>query len=114
MLAKRGGYAVQRRYRLDGRHPTAKASRVRRARAGARQRLVPHGMTAPSRPPTDAAALFASGVTFTGRNGYETAQRILSDIAGRAFANDPRFLMGATSFAVLSRWAWRLEVTPVP
>lgn len=32
MLAKRGGYAVQRRYRAEGRHPTEKATRVRQAR----------------------------------------------------------------------------------
>lgn len=29
MLAKRGGYAVQRAYRAEGRHPTAKATRAR-------------------------------------------------------------------------------------
>ena len=31
---KKGGYAVQRQYRMVGRDPTAKASRVRQARQG--------------------------------------------------------------------------------
>lgn len=31
MAAKKGGYAVQRRYRVEGRHPTAKATQVRLA-----------------------------------------------------------------------------------
>lgn len=29
MLARRGGYAVQRMYRMEGKHPTEKATRVR-------------------------------------------------------------------------------------
>jgi hypothetical protein len=32
MLAKRGGLAVQRQYRLDGRHPTKRATQVRLAK----------------------------------------------------------------------------------
>jgi hypothetical protein len=32
MLAKRGGLAVQRKYRIDGRHPTKRATQVRLAR----------------------------------------------------------------------------------
>jgi hypothetical protein len=41
MLAKRGGLAVQRKYRLEGRHPTERATEVslakkRRAEAGKR------------------------------------------------------------------------------
>lgn len=36
MLAKRGGYAVQRRYRWDGRHPTKKATHVRLIRQKSR------------------------------------------------------------------------------
>jgi hypothetical protein len=34
MQAKKGGYAVQRRYRAEGRDPTAKADFIRRARKG--------------------------------------------------------------------------------
>jgi hypothetical protein len=34
MAAKKGGYAVQQQYRMEGRDPTAKASRVRQARQG--------------------------------------------------------------------------------
>ena len=38
MLSKRGGYAVQRKYRLEGRTPTAKATEVRAMRRGAKVR----------------------------------------------------------------------------
>jgi hypothetical protein len=34
MAARKGGYAVQQQYRMEGRDPTAKASRVRQARQG--------------------------------------------------------------------------------
>ena len=39
MLAKRGGYAVQRRYQYEGRHPTAKATQVRVSRIQLRKQL---------------------------------------------------------------------------
>jgi hypothetical protein len=38
MLAKRGGLAVQRKYRLEGRHPTARATRCRLQKLGAEDR----------------------------------------------------------------------------
>jgi hypothetical protein len=37
MRAKRGGRAVQRKYRLEGRHPTEKATRIRLIRQKARK-----------------------------------------------------------------------------
>jgi hypothetical protein len=37
MLAKRGGHAVQRKYRLEGRHPTAPATAVRLAKLKAKK-----------------------------------------------------------------------------
>ena len=40
MLAKRGGYAVQRRYRQEGRRPTAAATRVRQRRFQRHQKAV--------------------------------------------------------------------------
>jgi len=48
MLAKRGGLAVQRRYRLESRHPTARATlcRVVKQRAKKRASL---GLPSPSR-----------------------------------------------------------------
>jgi hypothetical protein len=56
MLARRGGRAVQRRYRHEGRHPTASATRahvanarVRRAGAGQPERLR-HGFTVGNEP----------------------------------------------------------------
>jgi len=45
MLAKRGGYAVQRMYQLEGRHPTAAATKtrqiIRRARKSPRVAYLP-------------------------------------------------------------------------
>jgi len=38
MLAKRGGLAVQRKYRLEGKHPTAYATRCRVLKQNAKQR----------------------------------------------------------------------------
>ena len=40
MLAKRGGLAVQRRYRLEGRNPTAYATRCRVAKQRAKSRAL--------------------------------------------------------------------------
>ncbi|PSH05052.1 MAG: hypothetical protein CXZ00_02525 [Acidobacteria bacterium] len=37
MLAKRGGYAVQQRYRIEGKHPAAKATKGPLAKQPARQ-----------------------------------------------------------------------------
>lgn len=37
MQAKKGGYAVQRRYRMEGRHPTQAATQVHRANARIRK-----------------------------------------------------------------------------
>jgi hypothetical protein len=38
MRAKKGGYAVQRRYRMEGRHPTAHATRCRVMKQAANKR----------------------------------------------------------------------------
>ena len=38
MLAKRGGLAVQRKYRLEGKHPTAKATRCRLQKLNSKKR----------------------------------------------------------------------------
>jgi len=48
MLAKRGGKAVQRKYRHEGRHPTEAATWARRAKAQARRRRK-QGLPEPSR-----------------------------------------------------------------
>jgi hypothetical protein len=39
MRAKRGGYAVQRKYRLEGRHPTAKATEARLRKLRAKKQI---------------------------------------------------------------------------
>jgi hypothetical protein len=43
MLAKRGGLAVQRRYRLEGRHPTARATLCRVVKQRAKRRAAAEG-----------------------------------------------------------------------
>jgi hypothetical protein len=40
MLAKRGGYALQRKLRLEGRHPTANATRCRVLKQNAKKRAL--------------------------------------------------------------------------
>jgi len=42
MLAKRGGLAVQRKYRIDGRHPTKRATQVRLAKQRKRAEKLNH------------------------------------------------------------------------
>lgn len=43
MRAKKGGYAVQRRYRLEGRHPTARATLCRVVKQRAKRRAAAEG-----------------------------------------------------------------------
>lgn len=40
MLAKRGGYALQRKLRLEGKHPTAHATRCRVLKQRAKKRAL--------------------------------------------------------------------------
>jgi len=48
MNARKGGYAVQRKYRREGRHPTEAATKARQAKAQARRRRK-LGLPEPSR-----------------------------------------------------------------
>jgi hypothetical protein len=54
------------------------------------------------------------GVTTSGTDGADTAQRILRDIDQRAFGQSPHFSLAVPAKDLPPRWAWRLEVTPVP
>jgi hypothetical protein len=54
------------------------------------------------------------GVTTTGTDGYDTAQRILRDLSQRAFDSSPLFSMAIPGSALPAQWAWRLEIVPVP
>jgi hypothetical protein len=49
MHAKRGGLAVQRKYRLEGRHLTEKPTRVRLVKQQQRKQAVPVAETRPNR-----------------------------------------------------------------
>jgi len=58
--------------------------------------------------------LTATGVSTSGIDGYDTAQRILRDLASHAFSSSPQFSMAVTEKDLPRRWRWRLEVVPVP
>jgi hypothetical protein len=53
-------------------------------------------------------------MTPSGADGADTAQRILRDLEHRAFGQSPHFSMAVPGKDLPPRWAWRLEVVPVP
>ena len=53
------------------------------------------------------------GLTASGRDGADTAQRILRDLELRAFGDSPHFSIGVPGKDLPPGWAWRLEVVPV-
>lgn len=66
-----------------------------------------------SSPPSGAVRLDLNGVTASGTDGHDTAQRILRDL-DNAFGRTVRFSMAVPGKDLPPRWAWRLEVVPVP
>ncbi len=58
--------------------------------------------------------LDARGVTASGTDGYETAQRILRDLANHAFGQSLPFGLAVVAADLPAQWAWHLEVVPVP
>jgi hypothetical protein len=67
----------------------------------------------PPAPQPHAIRLDVRGITPSGTDGHDTAQRILRDLENRAF-NSPQFSMAVPGMDLPPRWAWRLEVVPVP
>jgi hypothetical protein len=66
-------------------------------------------------PPSDldTVRLDVHGVTTSGTDGSDTAQRILRDLE-RVFGQGLHFSIAVPAKDLPPRWAWRLEVVPVP
>ena len=67
-------------------------------------------------PSSNSAYIFrldVCGLTTSGNDGSDTAQRILRDLQ-HAFDSSPRFSLAVPGKDLPRRWAWRLEVVPVP
>jgi hypothetical protein len=65
-------------------------------------------------PSVHAVRLDIRGITASGTDGHDTAQRILRDLDHRAFGQSPHFSIPVPGKDLPPQWAWRLEVEPVP
>jgi hypothetical protein len=65
-------------------------------------------------PSVPAVRLDIRGISASGIDGADTAQRILRDLEHQAFGNSPHFSMAVPGKDLPPQWAWRLEVVPVP
>lgn len=102
MLAKRGGYAVQRSYRMQGRNPTAAATRAHQLLA---TRLTRHP-TQPKHPLPDLSVSL-----YEGRLAASTGREMRVALA-RAIVNgitDPRTMESSPPVA----WRWVLALGPM-
>ncbi|HLY61935.1 MAG TPA: hypothetical protein VKV95_14410 [Terriglobia bacterium] len=104
MLAKRGGYGAQRRYRWEGRNPTAKATKVRLAAA---RRF--SGDSKPEAENFNPATTYLSGNS-TGYTSRNHAESIVKEI-DRRLALDSNF---GIAIVPKSGWRWELVLTRVP
>jgi hypothetical protein len=111
MRARKGGLAVQRKYRLEGRDTTAIATRVRLARGAARVCPIDEaGPQTPKRP--QVAPIIISGQS----DGYTTSQEFAKQVAERSahiLSCDDRFYSIATGSRV-REWIWELMIVGVP
>jgi hypothetical protein len=105
MRAKKGGYSVQRIYRLEGRIPTEKATCARRLKA---QADVTNEETEGEAPKL--ATVTLNGVCRTGWTGREQADSILREIS-RLISLDSNF--GEHVAPPRNQWEWELRLTPV-
>ena len=64
-------------------------------------------------PALHAVHMRISGITASGRDGADTAQRILRDLDHRAFGDSPHFSIAVPEKDLPPGWVWRLEVIPV-
>jgi hypothetical protein len=104
MLAKRGGYGAQQRYRWEGRNPTAKATKFRLA--GARRFS---GDSKPEAENLDPTTTYLSGNS-TGYTSRNHAGSIVKEI-DRRLALDANF---GIAVVPKSGWRWELVLTRVP
>ncbi|MGA2631351.1 MAG: hypothetical protein ABSG54_14225 [Terriglobia bacterium] len=111
MRARKGGLAVQRLYRLQGRDPTARATQVRLARDAARVRPTDEaGPQTPKRP--QLTPIIIRGQSRGGTTPQEFAKQV-AERAAHILSCDDRFY----SIAVGSRareWDWDLMIVGVP
>jgi hypothetical protein len=110
MHRKRGGYAVQERYRAEGRQPTAKATLVRVARQQAASRR------ADGRPAQTPAV--DTVIRLEGRcsrfDGAALAQDLLAAInkeTSQVLANDSRFRENNVN---VTQWGWEVRLFSIP
>ena len=71
---------------------------------------VPSTLTPPS---PHAVRLDIRGITASGRDGADSARRILHDLELRAFDQHPHFSIAVPGADLPPGWAWRLVVAPV-
>ena len=64
-------------------------------------------------PSPHAVRLDVRGLTASGRDGADTARRLLHDLERRAFGESPHFSIAVPEKDLPPGWAWRLEVVPV-
>lgn len=104
MLAKRGGYAVQRRYLEEGRNPTAQATRMRSLLAARAARRAT-AAAAPKQPLPDMSISF-----YEGRLGASSGARMREALAQAIIKHvtDPRTMENAPPMA----WRWTLALEP--
>jgi hypothetical protein len=105
MAAAKGGYAVQQRYRLEGRNPTEAATEARRTAS------VPRKQQAATRR-ADGAAIIVSGTCSTGGTGRQAAENMVREILQKITIADQRL---ATNHLLRQEdWLWDLRLIPVP
>ena len=92
------------------RAPAKMASWVPRTNKVASSLPAPSTLTPPS---PHAVRLDIRGLTASGRDGADTAQRILHDLELRAFGDSPHFSIAVPGKDLPPGWVWRLEVIAV-
>ena len=88
-------------------------SKVASSAPGARlasSSAAPSTLTPPS---PHAVRLDIRGLTASGRDGADTAQKILHDLELRAFGDSPHFSIAVPGTDLPPGWVWRLIVVPV-
>ena len=67
----------------------------------------------PAPPSPHAVRLDIRGLTASGRDGQDSAEKILHDLERRAFSESPHFSIAVPGADLPAGWMWRLEVVPV-
>ena len=115
MHARRGGRAVQRRYRLEGRHPTEKATQVSVLRRKASARSGRGNDDQSKGAPVDQTHILFHGICSSGLNGRAQGEALCAEIARKladAISLDYRFRRNLAP--PQQNWAWEVRLMPVP